>query len=385
MKFWNNSVKKAKLTHAKYNEYYFINPKSGATYLLRQDLQDEYHFEICPKNDDIFDEWETSQENIDILLDKIAKFKKEFENAKEEKDGFTSIRFPQLKNFCLYYKRLNRLQYQFIIVTDEETGRVYNQKNTPDKLLSDFSSVILSMLRESDDELFDVTVRKAENILPHENSPLYLSAKERDEYLSAEIAYFFGKQTREVVDTLNAVRKEPVFLVEKEIYDIGDISEINDIERGPISFFNRRAYYYLKVFIRDRFYKAQWEPIKQELRMNCFEDHIEISEALHEKIQLLTGETPKQTKTREFLQLENYHYGYKDGLSRLPIEKRNEIFEKLGQVSLEDLKSLPLMHLKRLTIAQLYDWLHCSGNTSNPVAVAFVGDLAKLRKENYKY
>ena len=87
----------------------------------------------------------------------------------------------------------------------------------------------------------------------------------------------------------------------------------------------------------------------------------------------------------EFLQLENYHYGYKDGLSRLPIEMHEKIFEKMGQVSFEDLKSLPLLHLKRLTIAQLYDWLHCSGNTSNPVAVAFVEDLAKLRKEKYQY
>ena len=62
-----------------------------------------------------------------------------------------------------------------------------------------------------------------------------------------------------------------------------------------------------------------------------------------------------------------------------------KIFEKMGQVSLEDLKSLPLLHLKRLTVAQLYDWLHCSGNTGNPDAIAFVEDLAKSRKEKYQY
>ena len=385
MKFWKNSVKKAKLSHAQCNDYYFVNPQNSTTYLLRQDLSDAYHFDICPKDDDIFDEWETSQENIDILLDKIAEFKNEFESAKQEKDGFTAVRFPELKNFCLYYKRLDCAQYHFIIVTDEEIERVYNRKNTPDKLLSEFSSVILSLLRESDDESFDVTVRKAENIFSNETSPLYLSAKERDEYLSAEIAYFFGRHTREVVDTLNTVRKDPIFLVEKEIYDIEDVVEIKDIERGPMGFFNRRAHYSLQLFIRDRFYKAWWEPIKKELRMNCFECYIEISDALHEKIQLLTGETPNQTKTRELLQLENYHYGYKDGLSQLPIEMREKIFEKMGQVSLEDLKSLPLLHLKRLTVAQLYDWLHCSGNMGNPDAVEFVEDLVKSRKEKRRY
>ena len=111
--------------------------------------------------------------------------------------------------------------------------------------------------------------------------------------------------------------------------------------------------------------------------MNCFECYIEISDALHEKIQLLTGETPNQTKTRELLQLENYLYGYQDGLSRLPIEKRNEIFEKMGQVSFEDLKALPKHYLKKLSVAHLYDWLHCSGNTGNPDAIAFVENLAK--------
>ena len=88
MKFWNNSVKKAKLSHTNLHQYYFTNPKSGTTYLLNKDLRDEYHFEICPKNDDIFDEWETSQDNITALLSKINAFNKHYENAKEEKDGF---------------------------------------------------------------------------------------------------------------------------------------------------------------------------------------------------------------------------------------------------------------------------------------------------------
>ena len=57
----------------------------------------------------------------------------------------------------------------------------------------------------------------------------------------------------------------------------------------------------------------------------------------------------------------------------------------MGQVSFEDLKSLPKHHLKKLSVAHLYDWLHCSGNTGNPEAVAFIEDLAKTRKENDKY
>lgn len=268
MRFWNNSAKRAKLTHAKGDDYYFSNPQSGMTYRLRKDLNKTYHFEIRSKNEELFDEWETSRENVDILLEKIHEFKKEVENAKQEKDGFTAVRFPQLRNFCLYYRRLGRSQYQFILVEDEEKERVCTLKDTPNVLIADFFNLLLSQIRERDYEPLDETLYKAQEIFPDEKSPLYLSAKEHDEYLAAEIAYFFGEHTREVVDRINAERKEPVFLVEKEIYDVGDITEIQGVERGPIRFLNRRTHYHLQVFIRDRFYKVTWEPIKKALRMN---------------------------------------------------------------------------------------------------------------------
>ena len=208
---------------------------------------------------------------------------------------------------------------------------------------------------------------------------------EHDKYLAAEIDYFCGNVSKEVVQMLNTVRQTPVFFAEKQVYDMEDIDKIQDIRRGRISFFNRATYYYLKVQIKGQLYQAEWWPTKKELRMNCYEKRVNISDALHERIEILTGETNEQRKTRELLQLENYLYGYQDGLSRLSIEKRNEIFEKMGQVSFEDLKALPKHHLKKMSVAQLYDWLHCSGNTGNFEAVAFVEGLAKTRKENDKY
>ena len=370
MRFWNNSVKKAKLSHTNLHQYYFTNPKSGTTYLLGQDLRNGYHFEICPKNDDIFDEWETSQENIDALLSKINEFNKHYENAKQEQDGFVIVRLSEIAT--LYYKRLQKATYHFILDCNDE-HEIYNVIAPAKKFVQEHASLIVSLCNINKDDF------------ANENSPFYLSAKNSDEYLAAEIEYFCGKVTPETVAILNTVRDNPVFFAENQIYDISDITEIKDVERGPIGFFNRRAHYSLQVFIRDRFYKAWWVPIKKELRMNCCESYIEISDTLHEKIQYLTGETPGQTKIRKLIQLENYHYGYKDGLSRLPTEMRERIFEKMGQASLEDLKSLPLLHLKRLTVAQLYDWLHCSGNTGDLAAVEFVEDLAKSRKEKYQY
>lgn len=388
MRFWKNSVKKVKLSHMSGSHYYF-DDGGGTTYLLRWD--GNYKFERCPKSDDIFDEWETTQENIDILLAKIDEFKKELENAKAEQDGFIAVRFSN--NSVLYYKHIEKALYQFILVDDEFHERMYNCKTTPTQFLSKFCPLLLSYTSEKSEEEYDEEEERKEvcvseidkKLFASERSPFYLSAKEHDKYLAAEMDYFCGKVSEEVVETLNTVRKMPVFFAEKQVYDIDDIDNIQDIQRGRMSFFNRKAYYYLKVQIKGRLHQVEWWPTAQELRINSYEKRVKISDALHERIELLTGETDEQRKTRELLQLENYHYGYKDGLSRLPIEKRNEIFEKMGQVSLEDLKALPEHHLKKLSVAQLYDWLHCSGNTGNPEAVAFIEHLAKTRKENDKY
>lgn len=388
MRFWKNSVKGANLSHMLGGYYYFVDPYSLVTNELVWDGR--YRFYRCPKNDDIFDEWETSKENIDIMLAKIDEFKREFENAKAEKDGFIAVRFNN--NSVLYYKHIEKALYHFILVDDEFHERMYNPKTTPTQFLSKFCPLILSYTREKseeydeEDETKEVRVSEADKeLFASEHSPFYASAKKHDQYLSAEMDYFCGNVSKETVQTINTVRKTPVFFVEKAIYDIDDIAKIEDIERGRMSFFNRATYYRLKVQIKDRLYQAEWWPTAQELRMNCYEQRIKISDALHEKIEILTGETKEQRKTRELLQLENYLYGYKDGLSRLPIEKRNEIFEKMGQVSFEDLKALPKHHLKKLSVAHLYDWLHCSGNTGNSEAVAFIEDLAKTRKENDKY
>ena len=361
MRFWKNSVKSVKLSHM-VGGYHYFNDEGGTTYLLS--WCGKYRFERCPKSDDIFDEWETTQENIDILLAKINEFNKELENAKQEQDGFIAVRFTN--NSVLYYKHIEKALYQFILVDDEFHGRTYNLKATPTQFLSKFCPLILSYGFGEQ--------------LAVEDSPFYRSAKEHDKYLSAEIDYFCGKISEETIETINTVRKFPVFFAEKEIYDMDDISKIQDIERGRISFFNRATYYCLRVCVKGRFYKAEWRPTQKELRMNCYEKRVKISEALHERIAILTGETNEQRKTRALLQLENAPYSCQDGLSYLPIEKRNEIFEKMGQVSFENLKALPKHYLKKLSAAQLYDWLHCSGNTGNPEAVAFVEDLVKIKK-----
>ena len=365
MKVWKNSVKKAKLSHVKSNFYYFMHLGNGATYLLRQDLQGAYHFEICSSRDDAFDEWETTQENIDELVTKINAFKEIFEAAKQEKDGFIAVVLSDAAT--LYYKREHKDVYRFIL---ENGVHVYHRKAPAREFLHAFEFMLLSLCNLQEDEFVG------------EQSPLYVSAKKHDEYLAAAMEYFVGKATKQTIAVLNRTQKSPIFFAEKEIYDEADVTEITDIQRGKVTFFNRRAHYHFNVCIGGVFYEAAWRQFEQELTMRCQGGTVKITERLHEKLKVLTGETSAQYKTRALLQLENYLYCSKDGISKLPLEQRLKILNDLSQVRFDDLKALPTHHLARLTLAQLYDWLHCSGNMGNPDAIAFVENLAKLRKGN---
>ena len=365
MRFWKNSVKKAKLSHVKSNFYYFMHSGNGATYLLRQDLQGAYHFEVGSSYGDAFDEWETTQENIDELVAKIAEFKKIFEEAKQEKGGFIAVRLGE--SATLYYKHEQRERYHFLL---ENGAHVYCRKVSAREFLHAFKPMFLSVCMLREDEFVGG------------KSPLYVSAVQHDEYLAAEMEYFVGKATKQTIAVLNRTQKSPIFFAEKEIYDEADVTEITDIQRGKVTFFNRRAHYHFNVCIGGVFYEAAWRQFEQELTMRCQGGTVKITERLHEKLKVLTGETSAQYKTRALLQLENYLYCSKDGISKLPLEQRLKILNDLSQVRFDDLKALPTHHLARLTLAQLYDWLHCSGNMGNPDAIAFVENLAKLRKGN---
>ena len=277
MRFWNNSVQKAKLTHAKHDDYYFVNPKNGVTYQLRKDLRNNYHFEMCSATDDIFDEYETSQENIDCLLEKIAQFQNDLANAEAEKDGFVAVRLS--KYDTLYYKRLQKETYHFIFVDSDE--HIYNRIVTAKEFLAEFQEMLLSVCGIS------------KELLASESSPLYRSAKANDAYLTAEIEYFCGRATRETVETLNAVRETPIFFAEKETYTEDDVSEIVEIRCEKRTFFNNRAYYYLKIRIDGGVYAAEWNPLEKALKMNCYQQRVNISDGLHERITVLAARKDK--------------------------------------------------------------------------------------------
>jgi hypothetical protein len=96
------------------------------------------------------------------------------------------------------------------------------------------------------------------------------------------------------------------------------------------------------------------------------------------KIKVLTGETEENIKTRSLLQLGNFLYCH--DISKLKIEQQNKVFNDLSKVSFEDLKSLPLHWLKKLTKPGLYDWLQCAGYSGDTEANEFVENLLKNRK-----
>ena len=117
--------------------------------------------------------------------------------------------------------------------------------------------------------------------------------------------------------------------------------------------------------------------------LRVVESHLLVKNA--EKMMVLTGDTKKQREVRTLLPLENYLYGYKEGLAKLPTHQRWKVYGELAKVSFEDLQSLPKHHLKRLTLAQLYDWLHFAGYEKDAQAVAFVEALASQRRKSNDY
>jgi hypothetical protein len=95
----------------------------------------------------------------------------------------------------------------------------------------------------------------------------------------------------------------------------------------------------------------------------------------------VTGETPEQRRTRELLQLENYHYCRKEGISDLPMDMRVKILEDMSKVSFEALRALPMLHKEKMTVAQWYDWLHCAGYANDERACEYVDEFIRKRKE----
>ena len=366
-------MKRTQLIQIEAGRYYFAQPHGSTIYVFEPRAAAGYIFgrgtAICGG----FETWETTQENLDEMRAKMHAFARDFAAARQEQDGFSALALPT--DATIYCRRLRDTRYQFILHSPG-AEKTLHRECTAREFLAEFENMLLSACG----------IQRTE--LASQRSPLYLYAKVKDEYLAAEIEYFCGQFTRRTIETLNAVRPAPVFFAEKEEYaetDFGERLEITEIRRGKTTFFNRRAYYHLKICIGGEVWDAEWQPLAQELKMNCYEGKIKISAALHEKIAFLAGETKKQVEIRNLMQLNNYLYGHKFGLDKLPLEHRLKVFHQLEQVKFEDLKLLPDHDLERLTIAQLYDWLHCAGYIGDAEACAFVAELAKKRKEKHTY
>lgn len=366
MKLWKNLVKRARLSQTNLdNTYYF--EKDFSTYKLCVKEKGKYRFYRSESSDGVFQQWETTEENIRYLLDKIACFEREVQNAKQEVDGFQAIRFGNEEQSVLYYKPLKGERYHFIFQDTE--NNYYNCVETVAQFLKRFSSILL---RCSD-------VKQPEMLVDGYSS-FYLSAKEQDGYLSAEIEYFCKRVTKDTVDRLNTVRETPVFFVGKQVYGEEDITEITDVKIGRKTFFNPRAPYKMSACIGGRTHTVYWTPISQTLAICCAQGEIAISSALHQRIKTLTGETEEQRKIRRLMQLDNYLYCNKHGIQKLPLEMQEKIFDALSQVSFQKLRLLPQHYLNRLTVAQLYDWMHCAGYSGDATVSAFVEELVKRRK-----
>ena len=168
---------------------------------------------------------------------------------------------------------------------------------------------------------------------------------------------------------------------DETVYGVEDIGEIKEIRaENCVTLFRRSSFYYIKAVIGGAECLAYWSPHMR--KVHFFDDRKDalFSDELNEKLKWATGETEEQKQTRRALQLENPAYWDKDRFSRLPPSKRNEILAEMGSVSFDALKSLPPLHLKRLTAAHLYDWLHCAGYQNTAEVVEFVENLIKKKK-----
>jgi hypothetical protein len=319
------------------------------------------------KDEKIYD---LTEENYQILLDKIKEFKKEVENAICVREGFHKAFVDGCEN---YYKKIDKTKYQ-IIAKKENVKICCNFKGELKVYLSELLGRFKYLSENGKKEV------SMEEFL----KPLYDSFVEaKDKYAISLFKYLVGTATKKDVDFINEYENADYLFVDREVYGIEDITDIRNIvlnRRG--SMFGCRIYYELECKIDGKYYKMKYFPsnVESALWANSPQGKIKISPKLLEKIKVLTGQTEENIKTLKLLQVNTFLYGDNDGISKRSIEQQNKVFNDLSKVSIEDIKALPKHWQAKLSTPLLYDWLKCAGYSGDRKANEFVENLLKKRK-----
>lgn len=348
MTVWKNSLRKY--------SFYKISGKSIYFYWGLSELEFDTKENVIIKDGKTF---ALTNDNLCILLNKVSKDLLFLVDG----DKATII---ELNNAKLMYKRKNKTTYCFLYINE--------------KGVFHYELPLTAFLKSINFETFERC--KDNNFSKEAFLPFYESAKQNgDKYATCLIDYLSNLATKEDVDFLNEYEKNDRLFVDKKVYDIEDILDIKDIKlnrRG--SMFGWRISYEFYGKINGTYHKLQYFPPswdKPFLMANCAQGKIEITKRLLDKIKVLTGETESNRRTRSLMQLGNFLYCYDGTLSRYPLEQQNKVFDQMSKVTLEDLKSLPLHWLKKLSKPMFYDWLKCAGYSGDAKANEFVEELLK--------
>ena len=281
MQVWKNSLKNYKIGVYKHREHKY--------YLSSQINSLDRHYSFTYKTDEnVFrvkgKEYALTEENRKILLDKIADFENEWSNALHEYENV-------FVNGCsdIYIKKLNKTRYHVLWLEDEELisfkGPFYNF--LADYLLRFYKMYSRTTKRE------DLDKKVYDNVVSD-----FLSIN--DGYVIALAKYLTNQATKEDVDFINEYKNSDYLLVDREVYDTQDITDIRNVKLNRFgSMFGWRISYELECKIENRYYKMKYFPSNMEnvLHANCPQVKIKISDNLLDKIKGLTGETDENIRT----------------------------------------------------------------------------------------
>lgn len=361
MVIWKNSLKNYKLYKVKNETYYFVYK-----YQNMKVYQVDLHSKTIKVDDKTY---LLSEENLQYVKSQIKAFYEKKVAKAISKDGYNIAEF---KAGYLYYKNTGKANYSFVCITKD---CVYFNYELPFKYF----------LENFDVDTFDFgnggTYRNYLLEKWKQFLPLLNSAKEANyEYIVSRLNYNSYNFTKNDVDVINKVENNDILFVDKEVYDVNDITEIKDIKLGARTMFNARLWYIFKIEVDGKDYTAFYYPENpNKIRVNFHKIYIEITNELANKLKTLLGENEKDLKIRTLMQLGNFHYTYKN---KWTTEKTSKVFSDLSKVSLQDLKSLPKHWLYRIPDCEFYDWLQCAGLIEDKEANCFIESIVKARENS---
>jgi hypothetical protein len=190
------------------------------------------------------------------------KFKRDLEKAKNNQDGFHYAKNDRL---VVYFRRLQNFEYQFI-------SQFANGDIRHDKMIIANSRVEFNFLglERNNKKLWWSNLDEPQI---DENFILFHT---EDEYLNKEIKYICNKATKEDMDYLSSVDGFRRLYVDKEKYDINDIS-VTKIERVPLTYFNRTPRYTLYFTLENKeYYSCDYYQGSDCIFVRCHAKSVEI-------------------------------------------------------------------------------------------------------------